>query len=208
MCPDRQILSVYRDGELPSPWKEKMENHLEDCAQCRSRLENYRQIFKSVTEAPESLTLEPAAAGSGAQVSRMETAKERVWRNIEGHCFVPDSAALRRRSIWRRNIAIPLPAAAAAAVLIFVALAALWLRRPVQSVPVPDMILASEEDLAPENVPFSDMNGVLQYLGSVDSGGDILILRLPESRNFISSGEPAILRAADYSRNVPGRRQP
>jgi hypothetical protein len=48
-------------------------------------------------------------------------------------------------------------------------------------------------------VPVSDMNGVLQYLGNQDTA-DIMIIRLPESRNFSSSGEPTIIKAADYSR--------
>ena len=47
-------------------------------------------------------------------------------------------------------------------------------------------------------VPITDLNGVLQYLGNDDSP-DIMIIRLPESRSFMSSGEPAIIRAADYS---------
>jgi hypothetical protein len=35
-----------------------------------------------------------------------------------------------------------------------------------------------------------------------------VIIRLPESRSFMSSGEPAIIRAADYSGGsgrIPGR---
>jgi hypothetical protein len=98
---------------------------------------------------------------------------------------------------------VPLPAAAAAAALIVFALAMFWLKRPAEPAAMPNMILASEEDLGPAGMaPVSDMNGVLQYLSGADSG-DILILRLPESRNFTSSGEPAIIRAADYSRRRP-----
>jgi hypothetical protein len=43
------------------------------------------------------------------------------------------------------------------------------------------------------------MNGLLQLLGT--DGSDVLILKLPENRNFARSGEPAIIRAADYSRS-------
>jgi hypothetical protein len=45
-------------------------------------------------------------------------------------------------------------------------------------------------------VPASDLSGILQYLG--DDSPDIVIIRLPESRSFMSSGEPAIIKAADY----------
>jgi anti-sigma factor RsiW len=186
MCPDRQILSVYLDGELPSPWKEKVESHLEVCPACRDLLESYRLA---------------SASGDGADArerSRMEAAGERVWRNIENRLerAVPLVFPERRISLWRRSIAVPLPAVAAAA-LIFIVLAMFWLKRPAEPSAMPNMILASEEELGPAGMaPVSDMNGVLQYLSGADSG-DILILRLPESRNFTSSGEPAIIRAAD-----------
>jgi hypothetical protein len=105
----------------------------------------------------------------------------------------------RTPGIWRRRISIPLPAAAAAAVLLVLAI--LWLRQPQEPAAIPGMMFATEEAL-PGLVPVSDMNGVMQYLGGFDSG-DILILRLPESRSFVSSGEPAIIKAADYSRRRP-----
>jgi len=64
-----------------------------------------------------------------------------------------------------------------------------------------NFILAAEEEI-PEIIPAAtDLNGVLQYLGA--DGSDIIILRLPESRNFSRSGDPAIIRAADYSRRHP-----
>ena len=90
------------------------------------------------------------------------------------------------------------------AAALVIALALVWaLRPPAKPQAAPGMILASEEELeTPGLAPVSDMNGVLQYL-SGGGNGDILILRLPESRSFISSGEPAIIRAADYSRRQP-----
>jgi anti-sigma factor RsiW len=192
MCPDRQILSVYLDGGIPSPWKEKMESHLERCPQCRQRLESYRLISASV--AADTGTMETA---------RMEAAKERVWRNLEARerHGGRSGVLIRKASVWKRSVSIPLPAVAAAAVVLVIAMGVLWIRRPVeQPAVIPQMLLASEESLeAPGAVPIADMNGVLQYLGSRDNG-EILILRLPESRNFMSSGEPTILKAADYTR--------
>ena len=189
MCPEHQILSVYLDGELPSPWKEKMESHLEQCPQCRQRLESYRLVSASVAE----------------DTARMEAAKERIWRNLEAGERLGARPVLVRASAWRRSVAIPLPAIAAAAAALVIAMGARWVRRPAeQPAVIPQMTFASEESFdAPGVVPIAaDMNGVLQYLGSRD-GGDILILRLPESRNFTSSGEPAILKAADYTRGQP-----
>jgi hypothetical protein len=134
----------------------------------------------------------------------MEVAKERVWRRLEAGRGVSSGALIRRVSVWRRSVSIPLPAAAAAAVLA-IAMGALWIRQPANQRPavMPQMAFASEEALNTSGViPIADMNGVLQYLGNKDNG-DILILRLPESRNFTSSGEPTILKAADYTRRQP-----
>jgi hypothetical protein len=108
--------------------------------------------------------------------------------------------------VWRRSVSIPLPAAAA--ILLLIALAFLLLLRGMGTEGMSGMTFASEAELdAPDVIPVSDMEDVLQYLGSRDSG-DIIILRLPESRNFVNYGEPAIIKAADYSRAMPGRRRP
>jgi anti-sigma factor RsiW len=67
MCPDRQIISLYLDGELPSPWDGKMEAHLESCEKCRSVLAGYRSIKNSLLENKEKTLI-------GAQ--------ERVWQKL------------------------------------------------------------------------------------------------------------------------------
>ncbi|MDR0503433.1 MAG: hypothetical protein LBH16_08950 [Treponema sp.] len=135
------------------------------------------------------------------------SAKERVWQNLSSmRNFRP------RTSFWRHRLSVPLPAAAAA-VIILALIAALWFRgTPVNQLNEPsvkaNIILAAEEEI-PGIIPAADMSGVLQYLGA--DGADILILRLPESRNFFRTGDPAIIRAADYSMNQtapqPGSRR-
>lgn len=197
MCPDRQMISVYLDGELPSPWKEKMENHLAQCPQCREQLDRYRMI--SAPGAPAEASLQEAP---------LLEAQERVWRNLEAReRFRRNESGLvpkRRALAWGRSVSVPFPVAAAAAAALVIAVAAIWTRRPTEQPLIPQMTIAPQEAIgATEVVPIADMNGVLQYLGSTDNGGDILILRLPESRNFTSSGEPAILKAADYTRRQP-----
>jgi anti-sigma factor RsiW len=203
MCPDRQVLSLYLDGELPSPWKEKMESHLAQCPQCREWLESCRLISTSLAGAgtvPEHVEL------ARVESAHIKDAQERVWRNLEARERLGSRSGTVRRSasVWRRTISIPLPAAAAAAAVLVITMGVLWLGRPAEQSPtIPQMSLASEDSLnAPDVVPIAaNMEGVLQYLESKDSGGDILILRLPESRNFTSSGEPAILKAVDYTRS-------
>ena len=217
MCPDPQLLSVYCDGELPSPWKEKMENHLAQCQECRNRLENYRLLSGAGRDKTAS-----AAA---------EAAQERVWKKLETKCGINAQAAAagqtamsvgnplaqagspnryingsRRSAFWSRRISVPIPAAAA--ILIIIAIALLWAGQSKDNNAAVNMTVASEEySLWPPamdfdnqgKVPATDLSGVLQYLSSRDSG-DIVQLRLPETRSFFSSGKPAIIRAADYSR--------
>ncbi|MDR0511540.1 MAG: zf-HC2 domain-containing protein, partial [Treponema sp.] len=82
MCPDRQIVSLYLDGELPSPWREKMEAHLDSCQQCSCALAKYRTLG-NIFPQPQ------------AQV--IEDAQGRVWKEI---------AALDQFSV-RRSVVQP-----------------------------------------------------------------------------------------------------
>jgi anti-sigma factor RsiW len=187
LCPDRQLLSVYFDGEMPSPWKEKMEAHIAGCPRCARQLETYRRISPGMA----------AAADEGAA----EAVKERVWRKLEQR-----TGSTAWPTVWRRRITVPLPAAAAVVVL-FIVLAFVMVLK-MGTAESPGMTLASETDFdAPDIIPASDMEDVLQYLGNRDNG-EIIILHLPESRNFVNYGEPAIVKAADYSRQTMGRQTP
>jgi len=202
LCPDRQLLSVYFDGELPSPWKEKMESHIAVCPQCARRLEAYRRVSR----APAEDTFAKEA----------EAAKERVWRKLEQRTGMTAGTAagstawprvVRGGTVWRRHISVPLPAAAAAVVL-FVALTLAIALKITGSAANSGMTLAAETEFdAPGIIPVSDMENVMQYLSSRDNG-EIIILRLPESRDFVNYGEPAIIKAADYSRQATGRNMP
>ena len=185
-CPDRQLLSIYFDGELPSPWKETMERHLNGCPSCAQQINEFNRLRRSLSDSPSE-----AAIGA---------AQDRVWQQL-GLGTRKGARVMRFGGLWQRRISIPLPAAAAAAVLL-VALAVFFaIRTPV---PAAMPLMAFE---TPGIIPVSDMEDVLQYLGSRDNS-DVVIIRLPESRDFVSYGEPAIIKAADYNRRTPGVRRP
>ncbi|MCL1815318.1 MAG: zf-HC2 domain-containing protein [Treponema sp.] len=172
MCPERQILSVYFDGELNSPWKEKLEKHLETCSPCRDHLASYR------------LTRHKFAETSQSEQS-LEQSMNRVWEKI-GFMEKP------RRRFWASSITIPIPIAAAAGLAMVVAMAALLaLRQPIK---INEPQLAGLE--MQEIIPVSDMASFFQYLGN-DNSSDMVIIRLPDT-TFKNAGEPQILRAADY----------
>jgi len=183
MCPDPQLLSVYFDKELPSPWKEKMEEHLSACTGCRERLAGYE-------------ALGPAAEGEDV-AAVLEEAKTRVWKNLS-RTLSPQQAPKRIRR-WRRlDISVP----AAVAALVAVALVAALASGPFYPRKGQDQTLADISTGGNGVIPVSDMSGVLKYLDSQSSSPDIVIIQLPESSSFARTGEPALVRAADYVRSV------
>jgi hypothetical protein len=203
VCPDRQLLSVYFDGELPSPWKEKMESHLAVCPHCARQLEIYQNISLS----------------SSAEETALVSAKERVWQKLEqgagdesANSDVPiqPRAYPVNRAVWRRRISIPLPAVAAAVVLMAVLSFLMGIRltgTPGNPVMSAGMTFASEAEFdMPGLISASDMENLMQFFDSRDNS-DTIILRLPEIPGFESYGEPAILTAADYSRQMTGWRK-
>jgi anti-sigma factor RsiW len=199
MCPDRQIISLYLDGELPSPWKEKMETHLGTCPECRAALDGYRQIGESIKDLPDGT---------------VEAARDRVWKKLtreepalsgekDGPPAPPLAGGRRRRPgekrIWNRTVTLPLPAAVAAAVVIIIFVALFGIRGRAQSAAPESMMAAGIELDDKGTVPIQDMHGVIQYLSS-QGNDDFMVIRLPESRRFSRKGEPALINAADYSR--------
>ncbi|MFP3043944.1 zf-HC2 domain-containing protein [Treponema primitia] len=177
MCPDPQILSLYYDGELPSPWKEKLEAHLQDCSHCSSSLEQFRQLSGTLEDEPSTMAL-----------------KERVWQRMSS----PETAIREYPvQIWGRSVTVPLPLLVATAAALIFTFSFFFLKTTPGAAPVDSALTSLDMQTI---MPISDLNGVLQYLEGDDSS-DIVIIRLPESRNFMSSGEPAMIRAADYSGN-------
>jgi hypothetical protein len=202
VCPDRQLLSVYFDGELPSPWKEKMESHIAACPHCARQLQIYRKI---------------ALSSDSAEDPTLSSAQERVWQKLEQGATEESSSPPYRsrvfpgnRAVWRRKISIPIPAAAAAVVLMGLLAFFMGIRvTDTTGNPGMGMTFASEAEFdMPGLVSASDMDmeNMMRFFDSRDTG-DTIVLRLPEIPGFESYGEPAILSAADYSRQMPGWRK-
>lgn len=49
-CPDSDLYSAYVDGEVPSPWKEKLEAHLASCPVCTKKTERYNRLRMQIRE--------------------------------------------------------------------------------------------------------------------------------------------------------------
>jgi hypothetical protein len=196
VCPDRQLLSVYFDRELPSPWKEKMESHIAVCPQCAERYKTYQRIF-----------INPANEENVAMLA----AHDRLWQKLEQRSDRAAEFTHHRvwpaagNAVWRQSVSIPIPAAAA--IFLVIALVFILALRVTGTNTASNMMLASETEFDTPGIIPMDMEDVLKYLNSRDDG-DILILHLPESRSFVDYSEPAIIRAADYSRQMPRRSMP
>jgi len=194
-CSLGQWVSVYYDNEMDPQYREKMKNHIAVCAECSKRLEEYKEISLSLAPSDDLNT---------------ESAGRKVLQKLETGGFYPGSETTMAwragtPSVWKRRVSLPVPAAVAAAVLIVLAISFLLVRSPGKP-DIPNMAITADTEILPDVIPFSGMESVMQYLGGTDTG-DILILRLPENRNFSSYGEPAIIKTADYTRSAPKGRK-
>ncbi|MFO7729792.1 MAG: zf-HC2 domain-containing protein [Spirochaetia bacterium] len=195
MCYDEQVISAYVDGELEEPLHTEVQKHIDSCVYCRSRQAEYcsvKELFLAVRNSPIHDTI------AGPQ------AKARVWQQIQ--------RKTRRESIqsfWHRKIQIPLPLAAgaiAAVVVLVLTLvfspfasgifssdqsgAPLVLQEDSRIPEVPTNYLASEN-----NMP--ELEQLLRFLSDQGAAVEVKI-QLPSSSKIQVSGEPQLLRAADF----------
>ena len=126
MCPDAELLSAWTDGEVPSPWKERIASHLEGCASCADRVAGFRRLslrLRSSGAFDESAAVAAVAARLGISVARAGAASHNS-QAIESFLSgdePPRAASSSKLSESKRKmqaISLPLAAAAAAAFLV------------------------------------------------------------------------------------------
>ena len=218
MCPDRDLISAYVDGEVPSPWRERLEEHLASCADCAAVVDGYRELGERLRAAPVGIA--PAAsrlASAGADVAAAEAAAvERGRERLEGMLLaaadrVADSARFppravarshvsqRRVRLGRRSLKMSFPLAAAAALfaVLLGGAGALVAFRPARGASVP--AVATSELVSPQ-AQNASMEDLLRYLDSRD-GQVTLTIKLPSGTTFSSPGKPVIMRE---SKALPG----
>ncbi|MDR2097389.1 MAG: zf-HC2 domain-containing protein [Spirochaetaceae bacterium] len=186
MCPDKQFISIYFDGELPSPWKERMEQHLETCSECGKTLESYKKTSKLLNNT------EDAAGGSGYDAA-MEAARIRVWEKLDSIAAEP---CIRRYPL---RFAPRIPSAAFAAIA-GAAAAAVIICFMLLIAPNKGTAVSSDYDLnIPDIMPVSNMSDIMSYLESNESS-NFVIIKLPERKKFKRYGDPDFIRSAEYNR--------
>ncbi|HTX74019.1 MAG TPA: zf-HC2 domain-containing protein [Rectinemataceae bacterium] len=196
MCPDRQLLSAFADGEVPEPWNGRLARHLASCRSCRSAVERFQALSDGLRAAADL----PRGPEEAAILARIGAGLERALESRDR------SAAFRPGSgIWRRRIMLPLPAAAAAIIVVaavlvlsFVGLSFLGQRGAATMASAAGsgtlQATATAEMPAISAQP-TNMDELLRYLDS-KNGQVTLTIRLPNGANFERVGAPVLQVAA------------
>ena len=140
-CPDKDLYSAYIDGELESPWKEKIEEHLSSCEKCRSVVDSYRKISLKLSAVSSS---ELDLDGS---FLKLYAKRQDCLKRMEDNKNKPTS--------WfYKSNKIPVPALAAAALFLFVL--------------TPIIVLSTQKTLAPSGavaaIEFKSVDSVVNDL--------------------------------------------
>ena len=189
MCPDRDIVSAWADGEVPSPWSETIERHVRSCAACSevaASIARTKSLFSADSD-------EASAPGSFAA-----QAKARVFAKIAG-----DAPMMlhRREPFLSRRFAVPLPAAAAAALAM--AVLSFALAGSARANTELRIAMARAIEATPVATSGIGMDSIVDFITKQNSGVNINIT-LPAEAFGGSAGEPLIIREADYN---PGSRR-
>jgi len=189
MCPDRDLLSAHADGEVPSPWRERLDEHIASCPDCAAVVAGYgslREALLTVPEPGESAALERGRARLDALLAAMPAQAPKAAFGLAA------AGAVYRRA-FGRSVSLPLPLAAAAALLVLFlggATAVLALR-PEHSMPMPAV---ASGDLDRRLAKPASMDELLRFLNSSD-GQVQLTINLPSGATFGSAGSPVIVRS-------------
>ncbi len=177
MCPDRELLSAWVDGEVPSPWKETLERHLAACGDCSAAAARMKALSAALSS--ESGSLDAAAA----------LAKARVLDRLF------ESRPYRAPRAWARKFVLPVPVAAAALVG-FVAMGFALAQSGARNA---ELRLAVQRASEAPSVAASGlgMESIIEYLAKQDAGVNITIT-LPTGSAMEAPGEPFMIREADF----------
>jgi hypothetical protein len=183
-CPNPDLLSALFDGELESPWSEKIDAHVAECGRCQRILARFRFLRRHLHEDPEP----PVEESLARTRDRLDSSlRAPVWHRLR---------------LWRTRISVPLPAIAAM-FLVFLGMAAvLVFVKPRSSFPF--MSIRHQPSGITEvqvAAPIEDLQQLLKSLDQ-DSTNQRIVIDLPADTEFLQFGEPRMLRAEDYGRRV------
>ncbi len=142
-CPKKDLYSAFVDGEVPSPWKEKLEAHLEICTECRKVVESYKNLKQRIRN-------------SKSPDINLDASFERL-QNRRLSNKIRNNEAQEKPNWFTRSIKIPIPAIAAAAIffLVFMPVLIVNTRKPEI---VNEVVIASFKPIMPDSQVLSDQD--------------------------------------------------
>jgi len=184
-CPNADLLSAFFDGEVESPWSERIRDHIEECEHCRvalMRLERLKEVLHADREPEFEESLERTR-----DRLRSSSRAAHEWRKL---------------AFWRTRISVPLPAVAAM-FLVFLAMSVALIffsTRP----SFPFMSIKRQPSGVTEvqvAAPIEDLQQLLQSLDR-EAASQAIVINLPENAEFFQIGEPKMLLADEYTRRL------
>jgi len=178
MCPDRELLSAWVDGEVPSPWRDTIERHIDACASCAetaASMRRTRDLF-----------------ASDASRIDAEAARLRVEQRLG---FASARLSARPASFWTRRYAVPVPVAAAAALVL--ALLGLALADSGRRNAELRMAVQRAFEATPVATSGMGIESIIDYISKQNAAVNINIT-LPSDAFGGAAGEPFIVREAEY----------
>lgn len=177
MCPDKNILSAYFDGELDTRWNLEVEAHVAECDSCKSVLADFRVVSDTLAS-QEELSIEGRSIIS-------------AWNVLQAHMAVAFPGP-----VWKRRFQVPIPVFAFLTLLV-IALS-IGLVMSLFSQKSYDPFNTVSRTLL-EGRELSSVDEILNYLDTRGEGGSFTF-QLPQDTKLRLWSEPTLIRAADYHR--------
>jgi hypothetical protein len=184
MCPDRDILSAWIDGEVSAPWNQTIADHVASCNRCAAAHQRLLTVRRALLDDPSPDLVGPM---------------ERVRRRL----LAPVPAAEAAPVTWHRNVSLPLPVAVLAAVLLVtlgVSVAVLATRSNVGLIRVTRSPSSGTEYQF--TVPYDRVEALLKSVGGGDASIES-VMTLPKNMKLSPVGQPRMVRETELSRNKP-----
>lgn len=176
MCPDADLLSAWKDGEVPAPWAERIASHVAACQNCASRVARWEELSARVR-----------GEGRAAEVTMVARVRERLEASIEASRKVTPGPGLRRHL----SLPLPLAAAAALALILIGGLSGGLLAGSTSSSIARNA--SNGPGLASLSSSSPNMDSLVRYLEAQNAQVSVTI-QLPQGAAFSSSGEPMIVK--------------
>jgi len=180
MCPDHELISAWIDGEVPSPWRETIERHIETCATCS-------QVVLTMKQAHDLFSSDAEVIDASSQAARVRVEERLGFAVFHG---TPGTGAF-----WTRRYPVPFPVAAAAAL----ALAVLGFALADSGRRNTDLRMAVQRayEATPVATSGMGMESIIEYISRQNSAVNINIT-LPAEAFGSVTGDPFIVREADF----------